>query len=319
MLEKTEGLNLEKIFELVESLSGLEVSIYSLQDTSGNFYRSIKTIPFHYRKHMSDFCRIIKANKTGKGCAGYDSMGMTRKAAETGKPFVNICHAGVAEVIFPVFGATGNPIASVHIGQAVTEEIEEGGGFNFVLEKVRCLGVDEKALKKAYDEIPRMSSEKLLNLGQITDLAIRGLASKIGPEAFEYEIKLNRYPAIKKALEIISECEVFEGIDQDYVAKRVFLNTSYFCRLFKKVLGCNFSEFLIKRKLSRASSLLHTTDMSIMEITLFCGYTRQSYFASMFKKYTGMTPLEYRKNKHKTGPFYHCFNNCVSMRRGYSL
>jgi AraC-like DNA-binding protein len=159
--------------------------------------------------------------------------------------------------------------------------------------------VDEKKLRAAFQKLPRMKSEELLNIGRLADLALKGFIASAGPELFEYEIRLSRYPAIRRALEIIQDSEDFEKIDQTWIAGKVFLNPSYFCRLFKEALGCTFSDFLIKRKVDVASSLLHVTDLSVMEIAIRCGYSRQSYFTCMFKRYTGMTPSQYRNNRKK--------------------
>lgn len=297
--ERESFFSLEEIFSTIEALTGMEVSMYSAEGEGMGFYRSLEKIPFQYRKHMSDFCRVVKANKTGRGCAGHDAQRMVKRAIETGEPFVNICHGGVAEVILPVYGVRKKPMATVHIGQAVTEDIEDEG-FSYVLNRVGRLGVDEKKLRAAFEKLPRMKSSELLNIGKLADLALKGFIASAGPELFEYEIRLSRYPAIRRALEIIQSSDSFEKIDQTWIAGKVYLNPSYFCRLFKEALGCTFSDFLIKKKVQKASSLLHITDMSIMEIAIRCGYSRQSYFTSMFKRYTGMTPSRYRNNKKKS-------------------
>ena len=78
-------LSLEEIFSTIEKISGLEVSIYS--PLQGAY--SLQKLPVIYQRHMSDFCRIIKANKTGAGCAGHDAIKVTQKAGEKSEPFVN--------------------------------------------------------------------------------------------------------------------------------------------------------------------------------------------------------------------------------------
>jgi AraC-like DNA-binding protein len=43
-----------------------------------------------------------------------------------------------------------------------------------------------------------------------------------------------------------------------------------------------------------AERLLSNTDYPIIEIAVACGYSDQSYFTKVFKKYTGLTPRQYR-------------------------
>ena len=295
----TEGdsfFSLEKIFSTIEAFTGMEVSMYSTELQGSGFNRAMKNISFQYRKHMSDFCCIVRSNKTGRGCFGHDNKKMVQKAIKVGEPFVNICHAGIAEVIFPVFGVQEKPVATVHIGQAVTENIAKNG-FPFVMARCKHLGVDDEKLKVAFQKLPHISSSELLNLGKLADLTIKGLISYVGPELFEYEIRLTRYPAIRQALEIIHNSDDFTKIVQTWIAEKVFLNPAYFSRLFKEAIGCTFSDYLIRQKIEMASSLLQTTDLSIMEIATRCNYSSQSYFTYMFKLSTGMTPSQCRKNK----------------------
>lgn len=72
---------------------------------------------------------------------------------------------------------------------------------------------------------------------------------------------------------------------------------SYFSRLFQTQLGKSFSDYLINIRLGYVQYLLLNTQKSITEIALETGYSHTSNLSEQFKKYTGLTPLQYRKGK----------------------
>lgn len=285
-------LSIEDVFSSIERLTGLEVSVYS--PLQGAY--SLKKLPMIYQRHMSEFCRTVKANRARVGCGGHDSHKMTEEARKRGKPFVNICHAGIAEVIIPVFGIRKAHIATIFIGQAVTEDVETAG-FRNVATRVEKLGVDERKLKQAFELLPHISRKSLLDFGCLVDIVLRNFFEEKGAESFEREIRLAGNPAIKRALDIIEKTEDFSDLTESGIARKVFLNPAYFSRLFKKIMKRNFTDYMTEKKINVATSLLHTTDLSIMEIAHICGYARQSYFTRVFRASTGISPSRYRKNK----------------------
>ena len=74
----------------------------------------------------------------------------------------------------------------------------------------------------------------------------------------------------------------------------IFRSPEYFSRLFKEEVGENFSTYLIRYRLNRAREMLKKTDMKISEISYQVGYSTQSYFSRLYKKYMGKTPEEER-------------------------
>ncbi|MCX7841538.1 MAG: AraC family transcriptional regulator [Clostridia bacterium] len=80
------------------------------------------------------------------------------------------------------------------------------------------------------------------------------------------------------------------------IARFVFLSPSYFTRAFKDETGISPINYLLKVRIERAKELLTETDTKISTIALNVGFSNQQRFNEIFKKYTKMTPLQYRKN-----------------------
>ncbi len=70
---------------------------------------------------------------------------------------------------------------------------------------------------------------------------------------------------------------------------------SYFSRLFSNQLGTAFSEYLCITRLKHVQNMLLTTDKSVMDIALECGFSYPGNMTAAFKKEFGMTPLQFRK------------------------
>lgn len=78
------------------------------------------------------------------------------------------------------------------------------------------------------------------------------------------------------------------------VASHVHLNPAYFSTLFKQSTGYSFKEHLTMVRIEESKRLLSNTDYAIIDIATASGFEDQSYFSKVFKKYTGMTPKQYR-------------------------
>ncbi len=74
-------------------------------------------------------------------------------------------------------------------------------------------------------------------------------------------------------------------------------SVSYFSRLFKEQLKKPFSEYLCITRLKHVQNLLLTSDLSVMDISLECGFSYPGNMTASFKKEFGMTPLQFRKQK----------------------
>nr|WP_220185934.1 response regulator [Paenactinomyces guangxiensis] len=100
---------------------------------------------------------------------------------------------------------------------------------------------------------------------------------------------------IKEAIQYIND-HIDSQITLKEVADMVYLNASYFSVLFKEQTGLTFSEYLTRKRLELAKSLLLSTSLSIQEISRKVGYQTAKYFIKIFKDYEGVTPGNYRNS-----------------------
>lgn len=87
----------------------------------------------------------------------------------------------------------------------------------------------------------------------------------------------------------------YKDISLQFIEKKFYINASYFSHMFKKITGENFSSYLMKIRLEAAKKLLMNSDMKVRDITDRVGYTDTKHFSKLFKKYEGLSPIQYRK------------------------
>lgn len=95
-----------------------------------------------------------------------------------------------------------------------------------------------------------------------------------------------------------------DGIDSSLTLKEISkdlqVHPAYLSREFSKYFdNLSFGEYIRKHRIEKALELLQTTDYSLTEIAYLTGFSDQSHFTRIFKKQTGISPSEHRKNLEK--------------------
>ena len=90
-----------------------------------------------------------------------------------------------------------------------------------------------------------------------------------------------------------------EKLTAQDLASRIGYSGYYLSRWFKKETGFSIDEYARNAKVERAKRMLVTTQDSIQDIADSLGFAGRNYFASTFRKITGMPPAAYRKKYQK--------------------
>ena len=104
---------------------------------------------------------------------------------------------------------------------------------------------------------------------------------------------VNRYLVVK-ARKYMEENYADPELSLEQVSGYVGLSRSYFCSLFHKIEHKTFKTYLMALRISHAKQMLTSTDKKIYEISCEVGCSDAAYFNRIFKRITGMTPLQYR-------------------------
>jgi AraC-like DNA-binding protein len=103
-------------------------------------------------------------------------------------------------------------------------------------------------------------------------------------------------PTINRVIHCINE-HIREKLTAEKIAEYISISPSYISSCFKKFAGMNLPAYISKQKIEEAKRLLRFTDKPLSDIATYLSFSSQSYFQNIFKSETGMTPLDYRKEK----------------------
>lgn len=87
----------------------------------------------------------------------------------------------------------------------------------------------------------------------------------------------------------------------DDIAGTLGLNPSYLSTLFKREMGCTFTDYVRRRRVDTARNMLLYSDYSCAEIAHFLAFSSQSYFNRVFLRETGLTPGDFRARYSRRG------------------
>jgi AraC-like DNA-binding protein len=101
-------------------------------------------------------------------------------------------------------------------------------------------------------------------------------------------------PAITRAKQFINEHQADE-ISLGDVAHAVNTSTFYFCKLFKKATGLNFTEYLSRVRIEKARNLLLNPNLRVSEVAYSAGFQSLTHFNRIFRRIAGESPTQYRE------------------------
>lgn len=143
--------------------------------------------------------------------------------------------------------------------------------------------IQKAELMQRYEELVRLNAQMVL------DFTRRVAALKNG---------IHDSPLIRRGREYILS-HMGEQITTEALSRELGLNRTYLCSLFVQETGMTINRFVTRVKMEEARRLLDITSKSIAQIAGQLGYSTQSYFQKVFKKYWGITPGEYLEQRHK--------------------
>ena len=103
-----------------------------------------------------------------------------------------------------------------------------------------------------------------------------------------------RLCGLQNVVSYISDHYAFD-IPLERLAGIACMSESKLKTCFKRQMGCTVTQYIQGRRMSQAEHLLIDTDFTMGQIAQMIGYTTSSRFAELFKKSTGILPIEYRR------------------------
>ena len=274
---------LEKLVKVLTQLTSLVVALRYPNGKLCKLYTS--------EFELNPLCRIIRECPEGlAACTKSDILNCNR-ATQQKHGLRYYCHAGLIDFVMPVY-VEGKHIATLNCGQLLPEPPSEKG-FKMLKQNIGDISVNKKDLRKAYFGSNYLEPEKL----EVVFDALSFFANYIceigrGLGSAHWN---HKHPEIIEARKYLKD-NFHNPITLNSVAEHVGLSETYLSRLFVRVTGINFTNYLNLLRLAEAKQLLENTEWTIAKIAFEVGYGSLPYFNHIFKKQEKCSPREYRKN-----------------------
>lgn len=111
----------------------------------------------------------------------------------------------------------------------------------------------------------------------------------------EQYAKIYLYQRVVKA-KLFIDNNYSHNLDLDNISDQAYFSKYHFIRLFKSVYGRTPKNYLVKVRMDNAKTFLAKGN-SVLEVSMLVGFESPTSFAGAFKKITGVTPSEYRREQ----------------------
>ncbi len=228
------------------------------------------------------YCKLIQATREGnEQCRCSDRLLLT-KCKETLQPQMHICHAGLIDVAFPIIYEQNI------LGYIVFGRMRPDTNFKSIEKYVISLGIEGEKAKTLYGEIPVFNDKKIESISKIATMFVKYIL-------IEDLLTLKANDSLQSAVTYI-ENNLGSELCIKSISKHTNISKTALYDKFNKTYGCTINEFITKKRIEKAKSLLKNTDYSIDDIAGKTGFSSASYFSKCFKKLTGISPLKYKKS-----------------------
>ena len=279
-----EALTASKIYQDYEpafsEATGLPVSLQPLESWQ---------LPHHDRRKENPFCAMMAQNS--RSCAACLQVQQELTETATREAQSVTCSLGLCDTAVPV--RTGDRlIGFLKTGQVFRKKPTEAQ-FERTAKLIAEWGVPTKPheLRAAYFDtrvLPAKQHESVVRLLTIFAQHLSMVSNQLIVKQENAEP-----PMITRAKTYINENQT-EDLSLGMVAKAVNASSYYFCKMFKKATGINFTDYLSRVRIEKAKNLLLNPNLRVSEIAYEVGFQSLTHFNRVFKRILGQSPTEYR-------------------------
>jgi AraC-like DNA-binding protein/ligand-binding sensor protein len=279
-----EALVSSKIYQDYErafsEATGLPVALRSVESWQ---------LPHHGQRFENPFCLLL--SQKSRACAA--CLQVQQQLSETAgdEPQTVTCPSGLCDTAIPV-RIGSQLIGFLTTGQVFRKKPTEAR-FNKTMKLLEEWGVQAKKneLRETFFATRILSSRQHDSIVKL--LAIFAQHLSIACNQIVVREQNAESPVITRAKQFIAEHQT-EELSLEQVARSVNTSKFYFCKMFKKTTGINFTDYLSRVRTERAKNLLLNPNLRVSEIAYEVGFQSLTHFNRVFKRVLGQSPTEYR-------------------------
>jgi ligand-binding sensor protein len=195
----------------------------------------------HGRRHENPFCALLARHN--KACAACLSTQYELAAHTDGEPRSVTCFAGLRETAVPL-RVGERTIGFLRTGEVLLQK-PQGMDFARMAKQLRAWGLESKLeeFKSAFLKSPVLSPKRYDSIVHLLKLFAEHLSLVANQITFQSEHAES--PNMARARRYIDEHKT-EHLSLKQVATAVHMSSFYFCKQFRKAVGCTFTEYLAR-------------------------------------------------------------------------
>jgi AraC-like DNA-binding protein/ligand-binding sensor protein len=248
-------------------------------------------LPHHGRRRENGFCALV-AEKS-RACANCLQVQQRLSDRARSQAFTTTCAFGLSDTAVPV-RMGDQVIAFLQTGQVFRRRPTEAQVERTLrLARRWGLSVDRGELRRAYLGGRVLRGRQHDHVVKLLGIFAQHLSLISNQIILQHQNA--EPPVITRAKDYIAAHQT-EDLSLAQVARAVNTSTFYFCKMFKRVTGLNFTDYVSRVRIEKAKNLLLNRNLRVSEIAYEVGFQSLTHFNRVFKKILGLSPTQYRAN-----------------------
>jgi AraC-like DNA-binding protein len=247
-------------------------------------------LPHHNKRHENALCALMSQKSSSCAACLQVQERLCRQAAT--EPQTITCALGLSDSAVPV-RLNDRLIGFLQIGQVFRKPptLEQ---FEKVVALAKKWGIEagRATLKQAFFSGKVVTPQQHDSALKLLAIFARHL-SELSNQVF-IQREHAEPPAIARARAYIAEHQ-HEDLSLGQVAKAANMSTFYFCKVFSKVAGITFTDYVSRVRIEKSKNLLLNPNLRVSEIAYEVGFQSLTHFNRVFKSILSQSPTEYRE------------------------
>lgn len=275
MISSFDTNNLNKLLKDFYTAVGIRISVFD-----DNF-----NLVTEYPKNAPAFCSNIRSTQDGRNaCKACDNAAFER-AKKLRKPHIYTCHAGITEAITPI--QIGGGILGYAILAHMLPKENYGKTVDNACALAENLGVPQEVSRQAITEIIPRTEEQI-------NAAVR-LLDAVSSYVYIQNLAKWKNEDVSQSLDKYIKDNLGERLNSDVICRQFNCSRTALYKISMQAFGMGIMQYIVYCRIERAKQLL-SENKSIAETASLCGFEEYNYFCKVFRKHTGTSPNNFRKN-----------------------
>jgi AraC-like DNA-binding protein/ligand-binding sensor protein len=244
----------------------------------------------HGRRQENPFCALMaQSNRACAACLRTQQQACDPAAC---RARTVMCFAGLYETSVPL-RVGENLIGFLKTGEIMLKRPTESSFARAARQLADWdLKADLKSLRAAYFQTRTVSRKEYASIVRLLEIFAQHLS--LVANQLLIQQGSGEPAAITRARQFIAEHQA-EELSLGRVAQAAGMSSYYFCKMFKKATGVNFTNYLARVRVEKAKSLLLNPNARVSEVAFDAGFTSITNFNRTFKQLVGQSPSHYRE------------------------